>query len=146
MNVLPIRRQRGIRQIGEGLGTLDREVFEAIAESPSPLIDAVMPRLTRAADHSKLWFAIAAALAVLGGPSAKRGATRGVVSLAATSLLTNQVAKRGLDVTIEVDGGIDPVTAGQSIDAGATALVAGTAVFRGGPGAYAQNIKALRGA
>ena len=60
--------------------------------------------------------------------------------------VANQVAKRGLDVTIEVDGGIDPVTAGQSIDAGATALVAGTAVFRGGPGAYAQNIKALRGA
>jgi undecaprenyl-diphosphatase len=94
MNVLPIRRRRGIRQIGQGLGTLDREVFEAIAESPSPLIDAVMPRLTRAADHSKLWFAIAAALAALGGPSAKRGAMRGVVSLAVTSLVTNQVAKR----------------------------------------------------
>ena len=46
----------------EGLGTLDREVFEAIAESPSPLLDAIMPRLTAAADHSKLWLAIAAAL------------------------------------------------------------------------------------
>jgi hypothetical protein len=55
MSVLPIRRHRGIRQIGAGLGTLDREVFEAIAESPSPLLDATMPRLTRAADHSKLW-------------------------------------------------------------------------------------------
>ena len=30
-------------------------------------------------------------------------------------------------------------------DAGATALVAGTAVFRGGPSAYADNIRALRG-
>ncbi|MCV7301848.1 phosphatase PAP2 family protein [Mycobacterium barrassiae] len=94
MNILPIRRHRGIRQIGEGLGTLDREVFDAIAESPSPLLDAVMPRLTRAADHSKLWFAIAAGLAAFGGPSVRRGATRGVVSLAVTSLLTNQVAKR----------------------------------------------------
>lgn len=90
----PIRRRRGIRQIGEGLGTLDRELFEAVAESPSPLIDAVMPRLTRAADHSKLWFAIAAALGTLGGPSAKRGAARGLATLALTSLVTNQVAKR----------------------------------------------------
>ncbi|MCW2562568.1 MAG: sphingosine/diacylglycerol kinaselike enzyme, partial [Mycobacterium sp.] len=83
-----------MRQIGQGLGTLDREVFEAIAESPSPLLDATMPRLSRAADHSKLWLAIAAALAALGGPSTQRGAARGVLTLAVTSLLTNQVAKR----------------------------------------------------
>ncbi len=94
MNVVPIRRRQGIRQIGEGLGTLDREVFDAIAESPSPLLDAVMPRLTRAADHSKLWFAIAAALVAFGSPSVTRGATRGVLSLAMTSAFTNQVAKR----------------------------------------------------
>ncbi len=92
---LPLRRRRrAIQDIGRGLGTLDREVFEAIAESPSPLLDATMPQLTRAADHSKLWFVIAAALGVFGGASARRGATRGVVSLAVTSLLTNQVAKR----------------------------------------------------
>src|SRR6188768_193775 len=90
----PRFRHRGIRQIGEGLGTLDREVFDAIAESPSPLLDAVMPRLTQAADHSKLWFAIAAGLAAFGTPSMRRGATRGVISLGVTSLVTNQVAKR----------------------------------------------------
>src|SRR3954464_15692256 len=85
---------RGLTQIGEGLGTLDREVFEAIAESPSPLLDSMMPRLTRAADHSKLWFALAAAIGVVGSTSAKRGAARGVATLAVTSLLTNQAAKR----------------------------------------------------
>ncbi|MDY6998726.1 MAG: diacylglycerol kinase family protein [Actinomycetota bacterium] len=95
MEIFPMRRRgRGIRQIGRGLGTLDREVFEAVAESPSPLIDSVMPRLTRAADHSKLWLAIAAGLSVSGSPSLKRGATRGVATLALTSLVTNQVAKR----------------------------------------------------
>lgn len=88
-------RRRGIRQIGAGLGTLDREIFDAIAESPSPLFDAVMPRLTSAADHSKLWFAIAAALAASGSKSARRGALRGLFALGTTSLLTNQVAKRG---------------------------------------------------
>jgi undecaprenyl-diphosphatase len=85
---------QGIRQITGGLGTLDREVFEAVAESPSALLDKAMPILTRAADHSKLWFAIAAALGATGSPSARRGAGRGVATLAVTSLVTNQGAKR----------------------------------------------------
>ncbi|MGN6591026.1 MAG: ribulose-phosphate 3-epimerase [Sphingomicrobium sp.] len=55
------------------------------------------------------------------------------------------IVQRGLKVELEVDGGIDPETARQAVGAGATALVAGTAVFRGGAAAYADNIKALRG-
>jgi ribulose-phosphate 3-epimerase len=51
----------------------------------------------------------------------------------------------GRDVPLEVDGGVTPETAELCVAAGATALVAGTAVFRGGPGAYAANIAALRG-
>ena len=94
MDIPLIRRHEGIRQIGEGLGTLDREVFEAIAESPSPLLDTAMPRLTRAADHSKLWFAIAAALAATRHRASRRGAARGVMTLGVTSLFTNQVAKQ----------------------------------------------------
>ncbi|ALR13787.1 phosphoesterase [Mycobacteroides saopaulense] len=95
MGFFPSRNSlRGLRQIGDGLGTLDREVFEAIAESPSPLLDAVMPRLTRAADHSKLWIGIGAGLAMFGKPAMQRGATRGLLTLAVTSAVTNQVAKR----------------------------------------------------
>lgn len=59
--------------------------------------------------------------------------------------VANRVAKEGLDVQLEVDGGIDPDTARQAVDAGATVLVAGTAAFRGGPGQYASNIRSLRG-
>ena len=59
--------------------------------------------------------------------------------------IAKRIEKENLDVQLEVDGGIDPETARQAIDAGATVLVAGTAVFRGGPGAYAGNIEALRG-
>ncbi|BBZ46172.1 bifunctional phosphatase PAP2/diacylglycerol kinase family protein [Mycobacterium parmense] len=94
MNKLPRRRARGIKQVTRGLGTLDRELFDAIAETPTPLLDTVMPPLTRAADHSKLWFAIAAGLLAAGSPGAQRGAVRGVATLGVTSLLTNQVAKR----------------------------------------------------
>ena len=39
-----------------------------------------------------------------------------------------------------------PQTAGSCLEAGANALVAGTAVFRGGPQAYAGNIRALKDA
>jgi ribulose-phosphate 3-epimerase len=59
--------------------------------------------------------------------------------------IANRVAKEGLDVLIEVDGGVDPETARQAVGAGANVLVAGTAAFRGGPTAYAANIRALRG-
>jgi len=59
--------------------------------------------------------------------------------------IANRVSKESLDVIVEVDGGVDVETAPKALDAGATALVAGTAVFRGGPAAYADNIKALRG-
>jgi len=59
--------------------------------------------------------------------------------------IANRIAKEGLDVEVEVDGGIDGETARQAVSAGATVLVAGTAAFRGGPSNYAANIKALRG-
>ena len=59
--------------------------------------------------------------------------------------IANRIAKNDLVVDIEVDGGIDAVTAPLAIDAGATVLVAGTATFRGGPDDYAANIAALRG-
>jgi ribulose-phosphate 3-epimerase len=59
--------------------------------------------------------------------------------------IANCIAKENLSIELEVDGGIDPETARRAVGAGATALVAGTAVFHGGPGAYADNIKALRG-
>ncbi|EKV29227.1 Ribulose-phosphate 3-epimerase [Caenispirillum salinarum AK4] len=48
-------------------------------------------------------------------------------------------------IELEVDGGVNPETAKRCVAAGATALVAGSAVFKGGPDAYAPNIAALRG-
>ena len=59
--------------------------------------------------------------------------------------LRKTIERRGLDTMIEVDGGVNPQTAQHCINAGADALVAGSAVFKGGPDAYAGNIAALRG-
>ncbi|MBK5926223.1 ribulose-phosphate 3-epimerase [Rhodobaculum claviforme] len=47
-------------------------------------------------------------------------------------------------IHIEVDGGITPDTAPRAAAAGADVLVAGSAVFRGGPQAYGTNIRAIR--
>ncbi|HTM86058.1 MAG TPA: phosphoesterase, partial [Mycobacterium sp.] len=82
-----LRRRSRFRQITAGLGDLDAQVFEAVARSPSRLLDTTMPVLTRAADHSKLWLALAAVLAGSRRPAAQRGAARGVASLAVTSLV-----------------------------------------------------------
>jgi ribulose-phosphate 3-epimerase len=59
--------------------------------------------------------------------------------------IAERVSKHKLDVLIEVDGGVDAETAPRAIAAGANVLVAGTAVFRGGPEHYAENIRALKG-
>ncbi|MBY0283283.1 MAG: ribulose-phosphate 3-epimerase [Sphingomonas sp.] len=59
--------------------------------------------------------------------------------------IRNMIDKLGKAIDLEVDGGVDPATAKACIEAGADALVAGTAVFRGGPDHYAANIAALRG-
>ena len=58
--------------------------------------------------------------------------------------IATQAAKKGLDLDLEVDGGIDASNAASIVSAGATVLVAGTAAFRGGAAQYAANIAGLR--
>ena len=59
--------------------------------------------------------------------------------------IRRMIDKAGLDVLIEVDGGVTPETARQCVEAGADVLVAGSATFKGGPDCYAANISDLRG-
>jgi ribulose-phosphate 3-epimerase len=47
-------------------------------------------------------------------------------------------------IWLQVDGGVTPQTTPDIVAAGANALVAGSAAFRGGAGAYAGNLAALR--
>jgi ribulose-phosphate 3-epimerase len=57
--------------------------------------------------------------------------------------LRRMLESNGLSTNIEVDGGINPQTARQVVEAGANVLVAGTAVF--GSKDYRSAIAALRG-
>ncbi|WP_138381196.1 ribulose-phosphate 3-epimerase [Luteithermobacter gelatinilyticus] len=59
--------------------------------------------------------------------------------------LRRMIDATGRQIDLEVDGGINVDTAKEAVAAGADVLVAGTATFTGGPGHYAQNIRALRG-
>lgn len=58
--------------------------------------------------------------------------------------LRRMIDASGRDIILEIDGGLNAETAPRAIAAGVTAIVAGSAVFRGGPEAYAANIRALR--
>ena len=55
------------------------------------------------------------------------------------------IEETGRAIHLEVDGGVNPETARQCVDAGADVLVAGSATFKGGPDRYAANIAALKG-
>ena len=77
----------------EELRRLDVGVYAAIAATPTPQLDRVFRRVSRAADHSKLWLASAAVLAAAGGRQGRRAAVDGVASVAMTSAVVNLVLK-----------------------------------------------------
>ena len=58
--------------------------------------------------------------------------------------LRRMIDASGRDIILEIDGGLNAETAPRAIAAGVTAIVAGSAVFKGGPDVYAANIRALR--
>ncbi len=71
-------------------------------------------------------------------------------SFISSQLRKIEAVRRRLDAIahpaiLQVDGGVNAQNAQACVDAGATALVAGTAVFKGGASAYADNIKTLKG-
>jgi membrane-associated phospholipid phosphatase len=72
---------------------LDVAVYAAIAATPTPTLDAALRRLSRAADHSKLWVGCSAPLAAFGGSRGRRAAANGLLSVALTSAVVNLVLK-----------------------------------------------------
>jgi membrane-associated phospholipid phosphatase len=74
------------------VGATDRKIMARISAIESPALDEVMPRLSRAANHSVLWMSIAAGLA-LTGHRARRAAVRGLASVAVASTVSNVIGK-----------------------------------------------------
>jgi diacylglycerol kinase family enzyme/membrane-associated phospholipid phosphatase len=71
---------------------VDHVVSKWIGQHPPHPLDVAMTKLSSAANHSVLWFSVAAVLAARKGAT-RRGALRGVLSIAATSLTANAVLK-----------------------------------------------------
>ncbi|MFI5804969.1 bifunctional phosphatase PAP2/diacylglycerol kinase family protein [Streptomyces sp. NPDC051561] len=88
------------------LSRIDRRWFEQVASARLAGAERVLPALSTAANHGKLWFGAAATLAVAGGPAARRAARRGVGSLALASLATNAVAKYAVRRSRPASGGV----------------------------------------
>jgi ribulose-phosphate 3-epimerase len=70
------------------------------------------------------------------------GGQKFIPSMLGKIKLASEMVK-GRNIILEVDGGVGPETAPACVEAGARALVAGNAVFRGA-GTIAQNIRAIR--
>ncbi|HET7518426.1 MAG TPA: phosphatase PAP2 family protein [Actinomycetes bacterium] len=71
------------------LGAVDRAVYEAVARTPTGTLDGPVRRLSAAADKSKLWLGIAAAVALAGGKRGRRAALEGVVAIGVSSATIN---------------------------------------------------------
>jgi undecaprenyl-diphosphatase len=79
-------------RLAEKLRAADERLFARAATSHNDALDAVLPRLTRLADHGVLWAGVAAGLALSGRPG-RRAAVRGLTSLAVSSAVVNGPAK-----------------------------------------------------
>lgn len=76
------------------LGALDRAVYGAIANTPTPDLDEPLRRLSDLASFSKLWIGIAGGIALAGGATGRRAAVTGLVAIGITSAAVNQGIKR----------------------------------------------------
>jgi diacylglycerol kinase family enzyme/membrane-associated phospholipid phosphatase len=75
------------------LRRLDLALFRAVARSEVPVIGPALPILSRAANRSRLWLAIAASLHLGGGRFGRRAALRGILAIMITSAVTNLPGK-----------------------------------------------------
>ena len=71
------------------LGAVDRAVYQAVADTPTPELDRPIRRLSNAANYSRLWLGIAATIGVLGRQRGRRAALEGALAIGATSAAVN---------------------------------------------------------
>lgn len=87
--------KRRVRQLGHLLDPVndaDRQVSRWIAALPPSGVDTAMKELSTAANHSLLWFAVAAGLGVRRGAT-RKAARRGVLAIALASTAANVLCK-----------------------------------------------------
>jgi undecaprenyl-diphosphatase len=76
------------------LDAVDRAVYLAVAQTPTPTLDRALRRLSDAANYSALWMGVAATLAAVGGSRGRRSAALGLASIGIASATANLVGKQ----------------------------------------------------
>ncbi|MFI5617624.1 phosphatase PAP2 family protein [Streptomyces sp. NPDC051567] len=81
-----------LRRTALDLSALDRALYAAVAATPTPTLDTALRRLSGAADHSKISFAVAGLLSLRGG-APRTAALLGVGAIAVASAGANLLGK-----------------------------------------------------
>ena len=82
------------RRLVEEADAVDNVVYDAVARTPTPMLDGPMTIVSNAANYSGIWLVAAGLLALVGGQRGRRAAVRGLVAIGATSATANLAAKR----------------------------------------------------
>jgi membrane-associated phospholipid phosphatase len=72
---------------------LDRRLMTRSFRTRSPALDRILIAITRAANYSRLWLAVAGALAIFDGKRGRRAAGRGLIAVAIAAAVANGPAK-----------------------------------------------------
>jgi membrane-associated phospholipid phosphatase len=92
--VAALDRQRDkARRLRLEVDALDHAVAEAVLKTPTPTLDPIVRRLSRASDYKGLWLATSAIVAVIDGRRGRRAAVRCLATVGVTSVATDVVAK-----------------------------------------------------
>ncbi len=92
--MVPSDIRRGtIGRLRAEVDALDQAMSSAVLRTPTPVLDPVIRRLSRASDYKALWLASSAAVAVFDGRRGRRAAVRCLVAIGATSVLVDLVGK-----------------------------------------------------
>ena len=76
------------------LPEIDRRLFHTVAARDWPGAESTLPRLSRAADRSRLWLGMAAGIAASRSPRGARSAVRGLASIGFASAVVTPLGKR----------------------------------------------------
>ena len=87
------RQKTWISDVRAQAVALDVAISEAVERTETPALDGFLVRLSDAANQSRLWFAIAGAVAVVGGPRGRRAAAEAVASIGLASAVSNIALK-----------------------------------------------------
>ncbi|SME92020.1 phosphatase PAP2 family protein [Streptomyces sp. Amel2xC10] len=87
------RQQISALSLVSDLATMDQALYETVTVTRTPALDTALRRLSAAADHSKISFAVAAGLALC-GRRPRRAAVMGVAAVGIASATANLLGKR----------------------------------------------------